>query len=49
MTELENTSLGKSIRYFRSSFLQPLLKSCKEDIESSYAAKMQQSKNSLSW
>ncbi|KAL6553675.1 hypothetical protein OROGR_007517 [Orobanche gracilis] len=27
--ELENTSLGKSIRYFRSSFLQPLLKSCK--------------------
>ncbi|KAL6549869.1 hypothetical protein OROMI_020357 [Orobanche minor] len=47
--ELENTSLGKSIRYFRSSFLQPLLKSCKEDIESSYAAKMQQSKNSLSW
>ncbi|KAL0329964.1 UNVERIFIED_CONTAM: DNA primase small subunit [Sesamum radiatum] len=28
--ELENTSLGKSIRYFRSSFLQPLLKSCKE-------------------
>ncbi|KAL0445528.1 UNVERIFIED_CONTAM: Abscisic acid receptor PYL8 [Sesamum latifolium] len=47
--ELENTSLGKSIRYFRSSFLQPLLKSCKEEIESSYAAKIQQSKNSLSW
>ncbi|XP_011101033.1 DNA primase small subunit [Sesamum indicum] len=47
--ELENTLLGKSIRYFRSSFLQPLLKSCKEEIESSYAAKIQQSKNSLSW
>ncbi|KAL3614633.1 hypothetical protein CASFOL_041528 [Castilleja foliolosa] len=47
--ELENTSLGKSIRYFRSSFLNPLLKSCKEEIESSYAAKIQETKNSLSW
>ncbi|CAA0810568.1 Unknown protein [Striga hermonthica] len=46
--ELENSSLGKSIRYFMSSFLQPLLKSCKEEIESLFAAKAQQSKNSLS-
>ncbi|KAL8487802.1 hypothetical protein ACS0TY_024211 [Phlomoides rotata] len=46
--ELENTSLGESIRYFRS-FLHPLLKSCKEEIESGYAAKVQQSKNTLSW
>ncbi|CAL5430011.1 unnamed protein product [Camellia sinensis] len=27
--EWDKTSLGKSVRYFRSSFLQPLLKSCK--------------------
>ncbi|PIN21008.1 hypothetical protein CDL12_06298 [Handroanthus impetiginosus] len=47
--ELENTSIGKSIRHFRSSFLHPLLKSCKEEIESSYAAKIQQSKSSISW
>lgn len=48
--DLDNsTSLGKSIRYFRTSFLQPLLKSCKDEIESVYAAKIQQSKNSLTW
>lgn len=47
--EWDKTSLGESIRYFRSSFLQPLLKSCKEEIETSYNAKIQQSKNSLSW
>lgn len=29
MADLERTSLGKSIALFRSSFLQPLLKSCK--------------------
>ncbi|XP_042039169.1 DNA primase small subunit-like isoform X1 [Salvia splendens] len=46
---LENTSLGESYRYFKSSFLQPLLKSCKEDIENAHAAKVQQSSNSLSW
>lgn len=45
----ERTSLGKSIRFFRSSFLQPLLKSCKDELESAYNAKLQQSKNSLSW
>ncbi|KAL5718992.1 hypothetical protein ACHQM5_011836 [Ranunculus cassubicifolius] len=45
----DKTSLGKSVRFFRSSFLQPLLKACKEEMESSYNAKMQQSKNSLSW
>ncbi|KAK4758563.1 hypothetical protein SAY87_019864 [Trapa incisa] len=28
-TELNTTSHGKSIRYFRSSFLQPLLRTCK--------------------
>ncbi|XP_052209950.1 uncharacterized protein LOC127813178 [Diospyros lotus] len=47
--ELDRTSLGKSVRYFRSSFLQPLLKACKEEIESSYNAKLRESKNSLSW
>ncbi|XP_027081232.1 DNA primase small subunit [Coffea eugenioides] len=47
--EWDRTSLGDSVRYFRSSFLQPLLKSCKEEIESSYSAKLQESKNSLNW
>ncbi|PIA34617.1 hypothetical protein AQUCO_03700124v1 [Aquilegia coerulea] len=47
--EWDRTSLGKSISFFTSSFLQPLLKSCKEEMESSYNAKVQQSKNSLSW
>ncbi|GAV65780.1 DNA_primase_S domain-containing protein, partial [Cephalotus follicularis] len=47
--EWDRTSLGKSVTFFRSSFLQPLLKSCKEEIESSYNAKRQQSKNPLSW
>ncbi|KAL3498981.1 hypothetical protein ACH5RR_041713 [Cinchona calisaya] len=45
----ERTSLGDSVRYFQSSFLQPLLKSCKEEIEASYSAKLQESKNSLNW
>ncbi|KAM7525863.1 hypothetical protein LguiA_015765 [Lonicera macranthoides] len=27
--EWDKTSLGKSVRYFRTAFLQPLLKSCK--------------------
>ncbi|KAK9202803.1 hypothetical protein WN943_013055 [Citrus x changshan-huyou] len=49
VAEWEKTSLGKSIRFFRSSFLQPLLKSCKEEMESGYKAKIQQTKNSLSW
>ncbi|KAJ9706159.1 hypothetical protein PVL29_001627 [Vitis rotundifolia] len=47
--EWERTSLGKSVKFFRLSFLQPLLKSCKEEIESAYNAKLQLSKNSLSW
>ncbi|KAF9685633.1 hypothetical protein SADUNF_Sadunf03G0074800 [Salix dunnii] len=47
--EWDRTSLGQSISFFRSSFLQPLLKSCKEEMESSYNAKLQQSKSSLSW
>lgn len=47
--ELDRTSLGRAVRYFRSSFLQPLLKSCKEEIESAYSSRLQQSKNSLSW
>ncbi|XP_072997263.1 uncharacterized protein [Typha latifolia] len=45
----EATSLGKSIRFFRSSFLHPLLKSCREEMETAYNAKLQHSKNSLSW
>uniref|UniRef100_A0A2N9GAY7 DNA primase n=1 Tax=Fagus sylvatica TaxID=28930 RepID=A0A2N9GAY7_FAGSY len=47
--EWDRTSLGKSITFFRSSFLQPLLKSCKEEIENSYSAKLRHSENSLSW
>ncbi|KAE8657280.1 DNA primase isoform 2 [Hibiscus syriacus] len=47
--EWDGTSLGESVKFFRTSFLQPLLKSCKEEIESSYNAKLQQSKNTLSW
>ncbi|XP_010676305.2 uncharacterized protein LOC104892163 [Beta vulgaris subsp. vulgaris] len=47
--DLERTSLGKSIALFRSSFLQPLLKSCKEELEDSYNKKLQQSKDSLTW
>ncbi|KAK2664267.1 hypothetical protein Ddye_002841 [Dipteronia dyeriana] len=47
--EWDKTSLGKSVRFFRSSFLQPLLKSCKEEMETSYNAKVQQTKNNLSW
>ncbi|KAL6177396.1 hypothetical protein ACLB2K_048922 [Fragaria x ananassa] len=42
--ERDRTSLGKSIRFFQSSFLEPLVKSCKEDMISSYNAKLQQSK-----
>ncbi|XP_024175217.1 DNA primase small subunit [Rosa chinensis] len=40
----DRTSLGKSIRFFQSSFLEPLVKSCKEEMISSYNAKLQQSK-----
>ncbi|WVY89698.1 hypothetical protein V8G54_035212 [Vigna mungo] len=47
--ELNRTSLGHAITLFRSSFLQPLLKVCKEEIENSYNVKLQQSKNSLGW
>ncbi|XP_077221418.1 DNA primase POLA3 isoform X3 [Tasmannia lanceolata] len=47
--EWDRTSLGNSVRFFRTSFLQPLLKSCKDEMESSYNSKLQQSKNSLSW
>ncbi|XP_057520539.1 uncharacterized protein LOC130800851 [Amaranthus tricolor] len=47
-TDLERTSLGKSIALFRS-FLRPLLKSCKEELEASYNKKLQQSKDALTW
>ncbi|KAA3460092.1 DNA primase small subunit-like isoform X1 [Gossypium australe] len=47
--EWDRTSLGESVTFFRTSFLRPLLKSCKEEIENSYNAKLQQSKNDLSW
>ncbi|KAL2665849.1 hypothetical protein AAZV13_02G246300 [Glycine max] len=47
--ESNRTSLGNAITLFRSSFLQPLLKACKEEIENSYNLKLQQSKNSLGW
>ncbi|WVZ98156.1 hypothetical protein U9M48_043626 [Paspalum notatum var. saurae] len=45
----EKTALETSIRFFRTSFLQPLLKACKEELESAYNAKLQQSKNTLNW
>ncbi|CAL9072815.1 unnamed protein product, partial [Musa textilis] len=44
--EWERTSLGKSIKFFRSSFLSPLLKSCKVIV---YNSKVKQSKNALNW
>ncbi|XP_028788507.1 DNA primase small subunit-like [Neltuma alba] len=47
--EWTGTSLEGAVSLFRTSFLQPLLKACKEEIESSYGAKLQQSKNSFSW
>ncbi|KAK4365478.1 hypothetical protein RND71_016836 [Anisodus tanguticus] len=47
--EWDGTSLGDCVSYFRESFLQPLLNSCKEEIETSYNAKVQQSRNSISW
>ncbi|KAI3892808.1 hypothetical protein MKX03_000912 [Papaver bracteatum] len=47
--ELGGTSLDESVRFFRSSFLNPLLKSCKEEMEISHNAKLQQSKSSLNW
>ncbi|KAH7652238.1 DNA primase small subunit protein [Dioscorea alata] len=47
--ELESTSLGQYITMFRSCFLEPLLKSCKEEMENAYNANLQQSRNSLSW
>ncbi|KAI4369807.1 hypothetical protein MLD38_018211 [Melastoma candidum] len=47
--DVNGTSLGKDVTYFRISFLQPLLKSCKEEIENSYNTRLQQSKNPLSW
>ncbi|KAL8137154.1 hypothetical protein V2J09_003155 [Rumex salicifolius] len=49
-SDLEKTSIGESMRYFRTSFLQPLLKACKDEMESSYnRKKLQQNKNSLNW
>ncbi|KAI4979977.1 hypothetical protein ZWY2020_016730 [Hordeum vulgare] len=48
-SDWERTSLEKSIRFFRTSFLQPMLKACKEELESAYNAKLQQAKNNLNW
>ncbi|KAF3786620.1 DNA primase small subunit [Nymphaea thermarum] len=45
----EGTSLAESIKFFRSSFLQPLLKTCKADMEAAYRVKVQGSKNGSSW
>ncbi|KAM0905806.1 hypothetical protein ACQ4PT_017114 [Festuca glaucescens] len=45
----DRTSLEKYIRFFRTSFLQPMLKACKEELESAYRVKLQQSKNTLNW
>lgn len=47
--EWSGTSLGNSVTLFRSSFLEPLQKACKEEIERSYNLKLQQSKNSIGW
>ncbi|CAA7041902.1 unnamed protein product [Microthlaspi erraticum] len=46
--ESERSLLVKSVSFFRSSFLEPLLKSCKEDIESSYKTKIDKTKDSFS-
>ncbi|KAE9596524.1 putative DNA primase, small subunit [Lupinus albus] len=47
--EWNKTSLGSAIRLFRSLFLQPLLEACKKEIETSYNAKLKQSKDLHSW
>ncbi|XP_013659435.2 DNA primase small subunit [Brassica napus] len=47
--DTDTSILGKSIKFFRSSFLEPLLKSCKEEIESLYKTKIGKSKDSFSW
>nr|XP_027190166.1 DNA primase small subunit-like isoform X2 [Cicer arietinum] len=47
--EWNGTSLGNAIALFRTSFLEPLQKACKEEIERSYNLKLQQSKNSVGW
>ncbi|XP_078158566.1 DNA primase POLA3 isoform X1 [Carex rostrata] len=46
---LEKTSLGLSVNFFRTAFLEPLIKTCKEELESAYKTKIQQSKDSLNW
>ncbi|XP_078442244.1 DNA primase POLA3 [Wolffia australiana] len=45
----ERTSLGGHVSFFRSSFLQPLLKSCKEELEAAYSAKIRHTKDTLGW
>ncbi|KAK9677795.1 hypothetical protein RND81_11G167800 [Saponaria officinalis] len=48
-TDMDRTSLGKAVAFFRSSFLQPLLKSSKDELEVSYSKKLQQKKDSMNW
>ncbi|KAL9241878.1 hypothetical protein vseg_015938 [Gypsophila vaccaria] len=48
-TDLDRTSLGQAVAFFRTSFLQPLLKSCKDELEVSYSKKLQQNKDSMNW
>eukprot|EP00249_Psilotum_nudum_P030475 c43127_g1_i1 orf=203-1702(+) len=45
------TSLLQPVQFFRSTFLNPLIKACKVDLESAYREKLQESasKRSLNW
>nr|XP_009759536.1 PREDICTED: DNA primase small subunit isoform X1 [Nicotiana sylvestris]XP_009759537.1 PREDICTED: DNA primase small subunit isoform X1 [Nicotiana sylvestris] len=45
----DGTSFVQCVKYFKEHFLDPLHKSCKEEIETSYNAKVKQSRNSISW
>lgn len=49
--DLSRTSLLESVEQFRSHFLNPLLKSCKEELESAYKEKIQKSasQTTLDW
>jgi len=41
--EWEKMPLAKLVHLFRSTFLQPLLRSCKAELENAYNAKLQES------
>ncbi|KAJ4786567.1 DNA primase [Rhynchospora pubera] len=46
---VEKTSLAASVHLFRTCFLEPLIKTCKDELENAYNTKIQQTKDSLNW